>query len=223
MSTRPLLLGWFAIVGSLGTIAVVGCSGEARVADSPAAITLADGAPAGVALAAAQAPAPPTADRVARGRYLVRAIGCGDCHSPKVMTSEGPVDDESRFLSGHPAATVLAPPPAPPEGWAAVASNDLTAWSGPWGVSYAANLTPDENTGIGIWTEEMFIKTIRNGRHMGQSRPLLPPMPWQVYRTLTDEDLKAVYAYLRTIPPVHNRVPEPVPPPGTGVVASAGG
>jgi hypothetical protein len=56
---------------------------------------------------------------------------------------------------------------------------------------------------------------IRNGKHMGEasSRDILPPMPWPVYRNLTDDDLKAVYAYLRTVPPIVNRVPDPVPPP----------
>ena len=87
-----------------------------------------------------------------------------------------------------------------------------TAYSGPWGVSYAANLTPDQNTGLGIWTEEMFVSAIRTGRHMGVSRPIMPPMPWTVYRNLTDEDLKSVYAFLRTIPAIHNRVPEYEPP-----------
>ena len=83
-----------------------------------------------------------------------------------------------------------------------------TAFSGPWGVSYAFNLTPEQNTGLGIWTEEMFIQTIRTGRHMGVSRPINPPMPWPAYRNATDDDLKAVYAYLRTIKPIKNRVPE---------------
>jgi hypothetical protein len=96
----------------------------------------------------------------------------------------------------------------------ASATWDMTAWSGPWGTSFAANLTSDQNTGLGIWTEEMFLNAIRQGRHMGVSRPILPPMPWQVFRNLTDEDLKAIFAYLRTVPPVHNRVPDPVEPQG---------
>ena len=81
---------------------------------------------------------------------------------------------------------------------------------GPWGVSYAPNLTPDETTGLGIWTEEMFLQALRTGRHMGTSRPILPPMPWQVYGQMPEQDLKAIYAYLRSLPPVRNRVPEPV-------------
>ena len=88
-----------------------------------------------------------------------------------------------------------------------------TAWAGPWGVSFTANLTPDE-TGLGKWTERNFMEAIRTGKHMGRGRPILPPMPVMVYRNLTDEDLKSVYAYLRTIPAIHNRVPEPLPPAG---------
>jgi hypothetical protein len=80
-------------------------------------------------------------------------------------------------------------------------------------VSYSSNLTPDQNTGIGVWTEEIFIKTLRSGRHWGQARPILPPMPWQSLAQMTDEDLKAVYAYLRSIPPIQNRAPESVPAP----------
>jgi len=80
------------------------------------------------------------------------------------------------------------------------------------GISYAINLTPDENTGIGSWSEDTFVKAIKTGKHMGVSRPILPPMPWQTINRLTDDDLKAMYAYLRTIPPIKNRVPDPKPP-----------
>ena len=105
----------------------------------------------------------------------------------------------------------MPPPPALPKGpWAVVTSLEFTAFSGPWGVTYAQNLTPDENTGLGIWTEEMFIQALRTGRHMGVSRPIQPPMPWDVYGKLPDEDLKSIYAYLRSIPPVKNRIPEPI-------------
>jgi mono/diheme cytochrome c family protein len=151
--------------------------------------------------------------RVERGRYLVTSIGCGDCHTPKKMTPNGPEPDTTKLLSGHPEGAKLPPPPEPKGPWIASISGDMTAWAGPWGVSYTANLTPDRNTGLGIWTEQMFIDAIRKGKHMGISRPILPPMPWQDFRTLTDEDLKAIYAYLRSIPPVSNHVPDPLPPP----------
>ena len=155
----------------------------------------------------------PPAASVARGKYLVGTIGCGHCHTPKVMGPHGPVEDESRLLSGHPQDSRLSEAPKPDGGWLATAAWDLTAWSGPWGVSYAFNLTPDENTGIGSWSEATFVQALRTGRHMGVSRPILPPMPWDSYRNLTDEDLKSIYAYLRTIQPIHNRVPEPLEPP----------
>jgi mono/diheme cytochrome c family protein len=172
-----------------------------------------------VVLVAARSPrdgaseAPDAAARVERGRYLVNSIGCGDCHTPKKMGANGPEEDHGRLLSGHPEGSNFPPPPRLGNGpWIAAASWDLTAWSGPWGISYAFNLTPDENTGIGSWSEETFIQALRTGRHMGVSRPILPPMPWWAFRNLTDEDLKSVYAYLRTVPPVKNRVPEPVEP-----------
>jgi hypothetical protein len=149
--------------------------------------------------------------RIARGKDLVFSVGCNDCHTPKKMGPQGPELDMTRLLSGHREEASMPAPPAVPKGpWAVMTSMEFTAWSGPWGVTYAQNLTPDENTGLGIWTEDMFIKALRTGRHMGVSRPIQPPMPWQVYGRLPDEDLKSIYAYLRSIPPVKNRVPEPV-------------
>ena len=117
------------------------------------------------------------------------------------------------LLAGHPEGAPMPPAPKTNGPWLAVASHDLTAWSGPWGVRYAMNLTPDENTGIGSWSEETFVRALRTGRHMGVSRPILPPMPWGAFRNLADDDLRSIYAYLRTVPPVRNRVPEPLPPP----------
>lgn len=152
---------------------------------------------------------------VERGRYLVTVAGCNDCHTPFKMGERGPEPDMTRMLSGHPQSMQMPPAPAAsgPWTWSGAATN--TAFAGPWGVSYATNLTPDENTGIGIWTEEIFVKTLKTGRHWGVARPILPPMPWQNYAQMPDEDLKAVYAYLRTVPAVKNRVPEAVvvPPP----------
>jgi hypothetical protein len=155
----------------------------------------------------------PDADAVARGRYLVTVIACNDCHTPLKMGPNGPEPDMARMLSGHPEGMTLPPPPAAsgPWIWSGIAAN--TAFAGPWGISYSANLTPDEATGLGIWTEDMFVKAMRTGKHFGQSRPILPPMPWPWIAQMTDEDLKAMYAYLRTVPPVVNHVPDPVPPP----------
>jgi cytochrome c553 len=169
-------------------------------------------APAAFGLATA-APSVKAGRRVQRGEYLVSAIGCGACHTPKTTGPSGPRSDGSRFLSGHPEGSTLGPPPPLDAGpWVAVSSWDTTAWAGPWGVSYSANLTPDENTGIGSWSEDTFVRSLQTGRHMGVSRPILPPMPWGAFRNLTDEDLRSIYAYLKTVPPVRNRVPEPLPP-----------
>lgn len=155
--------------------------------------------------------------QVERGKYLVMAGGCSDCHSPKIFTQTGPEFDTTRLLSGHPAGTQLPVIPEGvigPGGWGALASNDMTAWAGPWGVSFAANLTPDRKTGIGDWPEELFIQTLRTGKFMGASRDILPPMPWQTIGTMTDDDLKAIFAYLKSLPPIENQVPAPLPPPG---------
>ncbi len=155
-------------------------------------------------------------DAVARGRYLVNAAGCNDCHTPWRVGPNGPAPDYSRRLSGHPQDLEMPPAPVlPPGPWATTVSASMTAWSGPWGTSFTANLTPDPETGLGRWTDESFIATIRNARHMGVGRPLLPPMPAAMIANYTDEDLRAIFAYLRSIPPVRNRVPRPIPPPAT--------
>lgn len=159
--------------------------------------------------------------KVERGRYLVMVGGCNDCHTPWHIGPNGPEPDLSRTLSGHPQDLVITAAPAPGDGpwsWQSVPTN--TAFAGPWGVSFTANLTPDEATGTGVWTEDIFIKTLRTGRHWGQSRPILPPMPWFNYGKMSDEDLSAVFAYLRTLPPIRNQVPTPLPPP-EAVVAAA--
>ncbi len=153
---------------------------------------------------------------VEKGKYLVISGQCNDCHSPKNMTPEGPVPDESRLLSGSPEGMKL---PAidtteiTPGKWY-LGSSDLTAWVGPWGISYAANLTPDSSTGSGTWSEELFIKIIRSGKFMGidAGRPLMPPMPWQNIRQMTDDDLKCMLAYLKSLPPIKNNVHAYVPP-----------
>lgn len=151
--------------------------------------------------------------QVQRGEYLVKFGDCAACHTPLKFGPNGPEPDMARFLSGHPEDTKLPPPDLKPGPWFA-ATAGMTAWTGPWGISYAANLTPDGNTGLGIWTEDMFIRTMRTGKHMGAGRPILPPMPWQASAMLKDEDLKAVFAYLRSIPAIRNQVPTPIGPDG---------
>ena len=162
--------------------------------------------------ATATAPKP---DPVERGKYLVNTIGCDDCHTPKVMTPQGPVPDMNRRLMGHPSAEPFSNADKKAmiqQQHVAVFSAGMTAIAGEWGVSFAANLTPDES-GIGNWTEAQFLKAIREGKSKGLdgTRPLLPPMPWPVYAKMNDDDLKAIFAYLRTQKPIRNVVPNPVP------------
>jgi mono/diheme cytochrome c family protein len=153
------------------------------------------------------------ADPVARGKYIVSTSGCHDCHTPFKPTADGGAEpDFSRALSGHPESLLMPAAPTPQSPWLMTAADTNTAWAGPWGVSFTANLTPDPETGLGKWTVRNFKDTIRTGRHFGRGRPILPPMPWPVYRNLTDEDLEAVFAYLQTVPPIRNKVPAPRPP-----------
>jgi len=154
---------------------------------------------------------------IEKGRYLVTLGGCNHCHSPKVMTPMGPVPDTTRLLSGHSAKAPLPDVPKDliaPDKWGAVTNNDLTEWAGPWGVSFARNLTPDLATGIGSWTVDIFIKAMRTGKDMGKGRNILPPMPWSDIGESTDSDLKAIFAYLKSLKPINNAVPNPISPAG---------
>lgn len=148
------------------------------------------------------------------GEHIVTIAACHDCHTPKIMTPAGPDFDSSRLLSGHPTGSAsLSVNRAEMEQKGYTVTGDLTEWVGPWGVSYAANLTSD-STGIGTWKESQFIYAIRNGKLKGlpHSRNILPPMPWPVYKHMTNDELKAIYAYLKTTKPIKNVVPAPKPP-----------
>ena len=148
------------------------------------------------------------------GEHIVLSGACGDCHTPKKMTDQGPVDDSSLLLSGHPAQM-----PIPPvdrldfQAKGVFATQTLTAWVGPWGVSFSANLTSD-STGIGPWKEDQFIYAIRHGvtKGIAGSRPILPPMPWHSIKNFSDDELKAIFAYLKTVKAIKNAVPAPMPP-----------
>jgi hypothetical protein len=151
--------------------------------------------------------------QVKRGEYLVTIAGCHDCHTPWIMGSNGPEPDMKRALSGHPQDIAITSAPKVAAPWGGAASQTNTAWSGPWGISFTANLTPDPETSVlQGFTEQQFIQTIRTGRHQGQGRQILPPMPWPNYAQMTDDDLKSVFAYLRQIPAIKNKVPDPIPP-----------
>lgn len=148
------------------------------------------------------------------GQHLVTIGGCNDCHTPKKMTPMGPVDDSTLALSGHPEKL-----PAPDvdrkqmESKGLVVTSDFTTWIGPWGITYSANLTPDE-TGIGNWTEDQFLYALKNSisKGLAGSRPLMPPMSMMPVKHMTDEELKAIFAYLRTIKPIKNNSVQPTPP-----------
>jgi len=152
--------------------------------------------------------------QVAWGKHLVDVSGCNDCHTPKILTPFGPVLDSAHMLSGHPSLM-----PAPDidrkeiETKGLIVTQDLTAWVGPWGISYAANLTSDP-TGIGNWQESNFLIALRDGKFKGisSSRTLLPPMPWEMFKLLTDDELKAMFAYLKSTKPINNVVPQAEPP-----------
>jgi mono/diheme cytochrome c family protein len=162
-------------------------------------------------------------DLVKRGKYLVDITGCHDCHTPMKEGPEGaPVPDETLLLAGHPEGVpypIWTPEDLKNRNTMAMFGPQFTVAAGPWGVSFAPNLTPDKETGLAdpddfIWTEEAFIQSIRTGKHEGQpdKRDVLPPMPWPAYKHATDEDLKAIWAYLKTLKPIKNKVPKPVPP-----------
>lgn len=149
------------------------------------------------------------ATQIEWGKHLVIISGCGDCHTPKKMTDKGPVNDETLLLSG--AQLNMPVPDIKTPGVAA--TYDETTWIGPWGKSFAANITPD-STGIGLWKESQFINCLRKGLFKGLdgARPLMPPMPWQDYSQMSDNEMKAIFAYLKSVKPVHNVVREYVPP-----------
>jgi hypothetical protein len=154
---------------------------------------------------------------VERGKQLVIEGNCDYCHTPLIESPEGPVPDMKRRLSGHPQDAEIPRLPDTEVGsreWTEfLGTLDSTEWAGPWGLTFSKNVTPDPETGIGKWTEEIFIATMRNGRHIDFKRDILPPMPWQDYGKLSDEDLKSIFAYLMTLTPVKNAVPKPVPMP----------
>ena len=170
MGGRQLRFVFAAAALVAAGIFAAACRREEAAAPAPS-----DSAPAPAAADAA--PAAPSADLLGGGRYLVTVMGCNDCHTPYKMGKTGPEPDMTRMLSGHPEGMKLPPPPKVDPPWAMVGSVTNTAWAGPWGISYTSNLTPDQNTGIGIWTEDMFIKAMRTGKHMGTSRTICRRCP----------------------------------------------
>jgi hypothetical protein len=155
---------------------------------------------------------------IKRGDYLVSIMGCDDCHSPKKFGPRGPEPDMDRRFSGHPATSQLVDfDKSQLKSWV-LFNQGMTAFVGPWGISYAANLTSD-NTGIGTWTEQQFIKALREGKLKGldNTRTMLPPMPWPNFSKASDDDLRAIFSFLKSTKPIENIVPAPVAP---GALAS---
>ncbi|WP_372774932.1 hypothetical protein [Mangrovibacterium sp.] len=150
---------------------------------------------------------------IERGRYLVSSIGCDDCHSPKMMTDQGLIPDPATRFAGHIEGDLTAKVNNDALADWALFNLSFTAAVGPWGISYAGNISSDDS-GIGTWTEEQFVMAMREGQFKGLAgtRKLLPPMPWQNYANLSDEDLKAMYTYLKSTKPIRNVVPPPVSP-----------
>jgi hypothetical protein len=127
-------------------------------------------------------PSPDVSDPVKRGRFLVNLIGCEDCHTP--------VDNHHVPIAG-------------------MEFSGGQVFHAPWGMVASSNLTPDPS-GIPYYDEAMFIKAMRTG-DVG-ARELNKTMPWSALRTMTDEDLAAIFAYLKTLKPVVHRVDNTEPP-----------
>jgi mono/diheme cytochrome c family protein len=138
---------------------------------------------------------------IERGDYLVNYLGyCVGCHTP--LGRDGQMD-KSRFLSGVPAkfAGAKAGPP------------QIAGFPGPRGARfYAKNVTPDPETGIGRWSEDQFVLTFRTGVRPDGTKYAVSPMEWNIYANMKEQDVRAIYRYLRTIKPVSNKVPADIPP-----------
>jgi mono/diheme cytochrome c family protein len=120
---------------------------------------------------------------VERGKYLVTLASCTDCHTPGFFFGK---PDMARFLGGSEVGFEIP---------------DLGVFVGP-------NLTPDKETGLGNWTDEQIVAALKTG-HRPDGRMLAPIMPWKALASLTQEDALAIVAYLRSLPPVKNKVPGP--------------
>lgn len=207
--SKPLIARIFAhpavLVGVLSVAGVFACAEQRK---APPSSEVGPGT-------AAKAPSHvfSHAELVARGEELVRLGGCGDCHTPMVFDAKlgMPVPQTQLALSGHPEG---APKPSAKPGATdqAVIGPTFTSFAAQFGTVYAANLTPDPDTGLGSWTLEDFINTMRQGRHQGNGRILLPPMPWQNLSQQPQANLEAMFAYLQSVKPIKNRVPRPEVP-----------
>ncbi len=188
---RPALLAVFVAVVVAWAVSAARVNGEA----TPTTTTGQPMVQGGTAGPGGSAGANP----VARGKFLTNVLGCVECHTPRGKDGKPAL---KYLMAGH-----RATDPAPAwdvaneaKGIGMLVATAGTAYAGPWGVTYARNLTPDPTTGIGKWNEEAFIYVLREGT-------LKPPMPNLLYGNLSDDDLKAIFAYLQSLPPVKNLVP----------------
>ena len=149
---------------------------------------------------------------VKRGEYLAHISGCIHCHTPKMMTPMGPIPDTSRLLAGYISNATQNPisEDAFSKGWL-LYNMEGTSLATPMFTSYSANITSDE-TGIGNWSYENFKTAITKGKYKGipTGRDLLPPMPWQDFQHFKEDDIQAIYAFLKSTKPVRNIVPEAI-------------
>jgi mono/diheme cytochrome c family protein len=196
MTVRPAARSLALVAAAVVYAGFAACA--ARSADDPPPATTTTGQPM-VKGGTAGPGAAAGADPVARGKFLAEVLGCIECHTPRGADGK---PDARYFMAGH-----RADDPYPT--WSdslwdremgMIVSTTGTAYAGPWGITFARNLTPDPTTGIGGWNEEAFVYILREGT-------LKPPMPNLLYGNLSDDDLKSIFAWLRSLPPVKNLVP----------------
>ena len=128
---------------------------------------------------------------VARGEYLVELLGCGACHTDGALIGEPQLE---RGLAGSRVGIAYTNPLSTPNP----------------GVVFPPNITPDEETGIGLWSDQQIANAIRAGLGRHVSRRILV-MPWRGYVNISDTDIYAIVGYLRNITAVRHRVPDDVP------------
>ena len=161
------------------------------------------------------------AAQVERGQYLVTVGGCNDCHTPWKMGPERARARRDAHALGAPAGPRHRPAGVGRGAVGMTAAATNTAWSGAWGVSFTANLTPDD--------EHRHRRLDRGHLHQDHAdRPPLGPVTADpaadAVVQLRQDDRRgprAIFAYLQSIPPIQNRVPEPLPPPAAPAVAGA--
>lgn len=152
-----------------------------------------------------------SAEQLRQGELLVMEGRCHFCHTPELNKND---KYYGQILFGYPSNKKLPDLPDAPKGsqqWTDFLSNlDSTVWIAGNKIVFSANITPDIETGIGNWSKEDFINTIRTGMHPGWKKKVNKPMPWLDYAKLSNDQLTSIYLYLKSQKPVYNKVPEPL-------------